>query len=136
MPRRLGLLLQSCGRRLRAWAGGWRDPVRRDRMKARAAFAFIALFTVASIDYLITGGPEWNPGAGEAHAMALPHSQRVSAPAPAPVIIVEAPPTLTVAHVEPDYSFTDEILLGGPEPASETAPADKLKPQPILVIKG
>jgi hypothetical protein len=101
------ILSRMCGWALRVW----RDEPARERAQAIAAFACIFAFTFASIDYLITGGPDWNPG-GEAYAMEAAPSR---APAPPPSIASEPPPTLaTLTVAEPDYRFTSEELLGGP----------------------
>lgn len=99
----------------------WRDPAKRDRVKAHLAFLLIFGFVVSSVDYLITGGPDWNP-AGEAYAMEMPGPRSYAAP-------VRAEPTNLVVTTEEellvdevDYSFTTETLLGGPDTVLATAP--------------
>ncbi|HVK81942.1 MAG TPA: hypothetical protein VM915_15180, partial [Verrucomicrobiae bacterium] len=52
----------------------WQSPEKRDRVKMHLAFALIFAFVVSGADYVVTGGPEWNPG-GEAYAMEMPQSQ-------------------------------------------------------------
>ena len=100
----------------------WRDPVRRDRIAAKATFALIAAFTLGSIDFLIAGGgPDWNP-VGAAYAMEAPAPRLATASAP--FVVVETPPTLFAAKPDPtDYSVAAEELLGGPLSADLEAPA-------------
>lgn len=91
-------------------------PAIRERALASAVFAGIFAFGIASIDYLITGGPDWNPGAlGQAYAMEM------TAPAPRLTAFVSAEPPsgeaprLEAVEEEVDYSIPTEVLLGGPE---------------------
>ena len=95
----------------------WQSPEKRDRVKMHLAFALIFAFVVSGTDYVVTGGPEWNPG-GEAYAMEMPQSQTRAD------LVVRAgplPPTQQADAKELeeipaiDYSFTTEALLGGPE---------------------
>ncbi len=90
------------------------DPNARERASAAAAFALIFSFGLASLDYLITGGPDWNPG-----AIAAPLNQPIVAPlTPAPTVAVEPPPTLPMIELAAYESIGPiEELLGGPEPA-------------------
>jgi hypothetical protein len=121
---RLRSALLADARRVRDWVwNAWRHPARRERVKATAAFAFIVAFTAGSIDYLITGGPDWNPG-GEAYAMEAPQPRVLAAAAPA-TLSLPAPPGLTpAAPLEIDYSWTSEELLGGPDAAAPVIFAD------------
>lgn len=81
-----------------------------------ATFAFIGVFAVGSVDAIITGGADFAPRSAYA---AEYQSVRVAAPAPETVAVVEEPKpedvVKTAAAAELDYSFTTEILLGGPE---------------------
>lgn len=98
-----------------------RDADVRERFWAAGAFALIFFAFAASVDYLISGGPDWNPTPSEAYAAALPHA----APAASPVVVVttaalEAKAAAEEALEEPlveeiDYSVTTETLLGGPD---------------------
>jgi hypothetical protein len=115
----------------------WRDPVRRDRAAATASFVLIGAFTLASIDYLICGGLDWNPG-GEAYAVEMPQQpqlpHRVSAPAPEAVLELPPTPALAEAALEAtDYSVAAEDLLGGPEEPARTALAEFSAEQPISI---
>jgi hypothetical protein len=116
-------------RALRRFAGlpGWlattvqairSDPNARERASAAAAFALIFSFGMASLDYLITGGPDWNPG-----AIAAPLNQPIVTPLTlAPTVAVEPPPTPPMIELAAYESIGPiEELLGGPEPAVLTA---------------
>jgi len=93
----------------------WRDPAKRDRVKAHLAFVLIFGFVVSSVDYLITGGPDWNP-TGEAYAMEMPGPRNYAAPTRAEPTNLAATTEEQAALIEEiDYSFTAETLLGGPE---------------------
>ena len=102
----------------------WRDPAKRDRVKAHLAFVLIFGFVVSSVDYLITGGPDWNP-AGEAYAMEMRGPRSYAAPVRAEPTALTATAEQEAAAVEAiDYSFTTETLLGGPDTVlANSAPA-------------
>lgn len=87
------------------------DPQARERASAMAAFACILAFGAASLDYLITGGPDWNPGAA-----AAPLAQPVLTLSRPEAAAYEAPPTLQATLLE-EAAFDGPIpdLLGGPE---------------------
>jgi hypothetical protein len=92
----------------------WRRAVHQERILATTTFALIFATTLTCVDFLITGAPDWNPG-GEAYAM-----EPVRRVAAAPVVEeVKTPEVvmLTAALVERriDYSYTSEVLLGGPD---------------------
>ena len=86
----------------------------RERALASAAFAGIFAFGVLGIDYLITGGPDWNPGGAQAYAMEISHPIFVARPQTR-VEAEVAPPALHMAFAEVDYSVATEDLLGGPD---------------------
>lgn len=95
----------------------WQSPEKRDRVKMHLAFTLVFALLVTGTDYVVTGGPEWNPG-GEAYAMEMPQSQ-VSAD-----LVVRAGPLPPATQDKEeewieltpiDYSFTTETLLGGPD---------------------
>ena len=93
----------------------WRDPAKRDRVKAHLAFVLIFGFVVSSVDYLITGGPDWNP-AGEAYAMEMRGPRSYAAPVRAEQTTLTATTEEEAALAEEvDYSFTTETLLGAPD---------------------
>lgn len=114
--RRLG---RRAARRLRGlWTGAGRlvrevrtEPAAQERAAAAAVFATIFAVLVGGVDYLVTGGPSWNPAAAAAPSVAV---TRVDAPAwsAEPAALPQRP---AVEAAEIDYSFTDETLLGGPE---------------------
>lgn len=102
-------------RNARAWVLKlWRNPQRRERLEARATFAFIAAFTIFSVDYLITGGPDWNPG-GEAYAMEMVSPTRAPTYWPEALPVEPLPEREAEIVAAVDYSFTSEVLLGGPQ---------------------
>jgi hypothetical protein len=105
-------------RRARVWALRlWRREIARERTQAIAAFACIVACTAVSIDYLITGGPDWNPG-GAAYAMEVaPSHAREPAPPPPPARLPVLASLTALAVDEADYRFTSEELLGGPRSA-------------------
>lgn len=109
---------------LKLAARRWRrDEALRERAAASGAFALIAMFALGSVDYLVTGGPDWNPG-GEAQAAELPRAAPILAVERAPEPVVAPPPSLIlVAAALPDWSVAAEDLLGGPEPAFASEPA-------------
>lgn len=89
------------------------DPAARDRAAAVSTFAFIFAFAVLSVDYVVTGGPDWNP---DAEAAELPAAYTRVAVPPPPRLPHAAPPErpAVVEPAEVDYSLTTEDLLGGP----------------------
>lgn len=79
-----------------------------------ATFTCIGLFTAWSIDAIVTGGADFGPSP----AYAVEYREPVHAPTAlaAPAVPEEAPPVLKTAMAEDvDYSFTTEVLLGGPD---------------------
>lgn len=117
MAREIGSRARSAVRHARVWLWRFkRSPERRDRAAAFATFAFIGVFTLGSIDAVITGGADFD--SGDAYAMDY-SSERVAAPTLAAAPVVEpqasAETVKAVAVEEIDYSFTTEELLGGPE---------------------
>jgi hypothetical protein len=112
------------GQRLAAWFQAFRaDPDARERASAVAAFAFIFAFGAASLDYVITGGPDWSPGAA---AAPLNHPTRIVTQA-SQAIAYETPPELPEVELvayEPTGPIPD--LLGGPETELPFAAAPEL----------
>ncbi|MFO1016311.1 MAG: hypothetical protein U1E03_01865 [Hyphomonadaceae bacterium] len=106
-------------RQTRAYAlRTWRNPEKRERIKATTTFAFIAAFTVVSLDHLITGGTDWNPDGGQAYAMEVSRSfaQPVAPQVQTAELTSLAPVLAETEEPEPvDYSYTTETLLGGPD---------------------
>jgi hypothetical protein len=107
------------------------NPVRRDRIHATATFALIFLFAVASVDFLISGGPEFG-----APARAAPQQRlvRVSPPpsavdVAAPVVADEPAPTALSSALEEAreanvVALSQAFVAAAPEISSETeAPA-------------
>ena len=112
--RRLVAIVRSLPRRGYAWLQSLRyDPAARERASATAAFALIFAFGAASLDYLITGGPDWNPGA-EAAALGRRPAIAVQALAPSDFVGV---PQLELASLAPmaEAPQPTEDLLGGPD---------------------
>jgi hypothetical protein len=105
---------RQLSRRARAF---WALPANRERSKASAVFAAIFAFTAVGVDYVVTGGPDWNPG-GVAYAMEVSQTQThgelvVRAGPLAPTQNTEDEAWIEIAPI--DYSFTTETLLGGPD---------------------
>lgn len=100
----------------RAWGLKiWRVPAKRERIKAFTTFAFIFAFAAGSLDYLITGGPDWNPDGGQAYASEYV-APRIARAAFVEAAVIAPPPALPEAEVlDADYRYTSETLLGGPE---------------------
>ena len=76
-------------------------PAARERTLASAVFAGIFVFAAGSVDYLITGGPDWNPGGGELQS--------------AQIVERVAPTSLQVASFEPPPSFPALLAVEAPE---------------------
>lgn len=117
MTREVGPRLHLAFRRARA--GFWRfkrSPARQDHAAMIATFAFIGLFAVGSVDAIVTGRADFAPGSAYAAEYQAVH---VGTPAPVEVAAAEEPkPDNAAKSAEGapiDYSFTTEILLGGPE---------------------
>lgn len=93
----------------------WRRAVHQERILATTTFALIFATTLTCVDFLITGAPDWNPG-GEAYAME-PVRRVAAAPVSEEELKTPEVVTLTTALVERriDYSYTSEVLLGGPD---------------------
>jgi hypothetical protein len=89
------------------------DAAVRDRIACVSAFAFILTFAVGSVDAIVTGGADFNPGA-EAAEMPQAYVQYVDYTPPT-FTDAEAPPEAEEIVAIEDYSFTTETLLGGPE---------------------
>jgi len=89
------------------------DAAVRERIACVGAFAFIFTFFVGSVDAIVTGAADWNPGA-EAAEMPAAYTQLVDY-TPPQFTDAEAPPEAGEASELVDYSFTTEVLLGGPE---------------------
>jgi hypothetical protein len=89
------------------------DAAVRDRIACVSAFAFVFTFFIGSVDAIVTGAADFNPGA-EAAEMPRTHVQHVTYTPPV-FQDAEAPPEAFEAIELVDYSFTNETLLGGPE---------------------
>jgi len=98
----------------RALAAHMRDPVARERSLAAGVFALIFAGLVGGVDYVITGGPAWNPNR-EVQITFAPPQAYVRAPAPT-FTNYTPPPSLPVAEAYDvrDYGTPMEDLLGGP----------------------
>lgn len=118
MAREIGPRLHMAFRRTRAALWRFkRSPARQDRAAMYATFAFIGAFAIGSVDAIITGGADFGPHsayAAEYQAVRVTPPAAVT-PAPAVEAVVEEEAVKTAAAAEIDYSFTTEVLLGGPE---------------------
>ena len=90
------------------------SPVVRERALASAVFACIFAFATLSMDYLVTGGPDWNPGGGE--SLSAPIVERVAATS-LRIASMEPAPTLPVVIAIETADFGGPVgeLLGGPD---------------------
>jgi hypothetical protein len=113
--RQIGPQLHTAYRHARAALWRFRrSPVRQDRAAMLATFVCIGVFTAWSVDAIVTGGADFGPSP----AYAVEYREPIHAPTAlaAPAAPEEAPPVLKTAMLEDvDYSFTTEVLLGGPE---------------------
>ncbi|UPT64367.1 MAG: hypothetical protein M0D54_07495 [Hyphomonadaceae bacterium JAD_PAG50586_4] len=118
LPRKPLVRARAVARRLGRHARAfWAVPANRERSKASAVFAAIFAFTAVGVDYVVTGGPDWNPG-GVAYAMEISQTQTrgdlvVRAGPLAPTQTTEEDAWIEIGLI--DYSFTTETLLGGPD---------------------
>jgi hypothetical protein len=111
------------------WALGQRflrDAAMRDRALAHVVFAGIFVFAVGSFDFLITGGPEWNPGPASA-ATQVQHLEptqtrnwQAETAEPPPQYPGIEPRQMMIADGAPV-----EELLGGPEITFASLSADE-----------
>lgn len=95
-----------------------RSPERQDRAAMFATFAFIAVFAVGSVDAIITGGADFTPGTAYAAEYAAHRVTATTLPVPAAELLTTeevTPEDALKSAGEIDYSFTTEVLLGGPE---------------------
>lgn len=91
-----------------------RNPQQQDRVAMVATFAFIGLFAVGSVDAIVMGRADFAPGSAYA-AEYRPERMVTLAPVvTAPVEETVTETALKSAESGVDYSFTTEILLGGP----------------------
>ncbi|ANP47415.1 hypothetical protein [Candidatus Viadribacter manganicus] len=116
MAREIGPRLHTAFRRGRVALWRFkRSPEQQDRAAMVATFAFIGLFAIGSVDAIIMGRADFAPGSAYA---AEYQPERMLTPAPARVVapVDEAAVEEAVksAASDIDYSFTTEVLLGGP----------------------
>lgn len=118
VPRKPLVRARAVARQLRRQARAfWAVPANQERTKSSAVFAAIFALTLVGVDYVVTGGPDVSPG-GVAYAMeipqAAPRAEHVVRAGPLPPTRLEQEDAAALA--EPvDYSFTTEVLLGGPD---------------------
>ncbi len=123
--RKVGVLAEAGARAIAAV----RSERLRERLMAMGAFAGLALVMAASCDYLLSGGPDWNPSAEAAPYRAEAYLTLTALPE-----IPYAPPAELAAAPEEDleqatvtrvsYTAPAGVLLGGPLPGDELdAPA-------------
>lgn len=101
-----------------ARVGLWRfkrSPEQQDRAAKYATFAFIAAFAVGSVDAIITGGADFAPGSAYAAEYRPTQFSQTVVTTPAAAAVEEPPTEAIVKTVAVDYSFTTEVLLGGPD---------------------
>lgn len=132
LAKRAGAFVTAGARRARDAALRLKnDASYRKNACAAAALVVTAAVTVFSIDYLITGGPDWNPGAPrivpEAHAATVERPAQVTALHIQSLDMMAMAP---IAALEEEVSFATlsaDDLLGGPddvEPTLQLAIAD------------
>lgn len=114
-----------------ARVGLWRfkrNPAQRDRAAMYATFAFIGLFAIGSVDAVITGGADFAPHsayASEYRSTLVTPTALAGQPSPVEIPTLDSAPKAA----EVDYSFTTEVLLGGPE--EQIAVAEELAPEGV-----
>ncbi len=91
-----------------------RNPVLQDRVAMVATFAFIGLFAVGSVDAIIMGRADFAPGSAYAAEYRPERLETLTPPVAAPAQEAAPENVLKVAVSDIDYSFTAEVLLGGP----------------------
>jgi hypothetical protein len=102
-----------------------RNPVARERTLAAAVFALIFVGFVGGVDFVVTGGPSWNPG-GEAEAAEWTPQAHVRTPAPTLVNYAPPPAPLFAPAIDlRDYEIATEDLLGGPGANFRSASLDQ-----------
>ena len=109
--RQFGNHMNRIVRRTLTWVG---DGAVRERAAACATFALIFVFAAGSFDFLISGGPDWNPGAPRAPQIV--RSEAFATPSRRPHTAWASPPA------PPSYEVTEFVdsgrvgeLLGGPD---------------------
>jgi hypothetical protein len=108
-------MLNTLFNRMRARIGALRNSAAvRERLLATGVFAALAAFTVASFDFIVSGGPDWTPSAQAAPPPLVRVSSLPDLAYEAPALLeVVARPRLTLT-IYPDYTAAGEALLGGP----------------------
>lgn len=89
----------------------------REHVKATATFAAIAAFGALSFDYLITGGPQWNPAAPVLDII-TPAAAAERAPVSVPMQRIAFEPEVEFTPiVAEEFALTGPVeeLLGGPD---------------------
>jgi hypothetical protein len=124
----LGAMRQA-DRGARAFVRFVRDPAGRDKIAAGATFALIFGCTLASVDFLITGGLDWSPGAQPAPVVI--RVEHVAAATSLPADFAAPPPPPAALALE-DVAFGLAVgdLLGAPD--IELASAPSAKPAALL----
>ncbi len=94
--------LRRCQRALSVFRGWRENTALRERTAASVVFAGILLFALVSLNYLVSGGPDWNPGASPAQAS--PSIERAAANSVGG-FEPEAPPVLPAPALDPVEFF-------------------------------
>jgi hypothetical protein len=109
------------------------DPAGRERVHATSVFALIFAFAVTSVDFLVTGGPEWS-----ADAYAATRGAQVQSIVDAPSPISDSAQPL---ELRSEFRLDDHIegldasaLLGGPEFAVARPPRPRHAPVEAIAI--
>jgi|CXWL01.1.fsa_nt_gi hypothetical protein len=91
-----------------------RDVAVRERAAACATFALIFVFAAGSMDFLISGGPDWNPGAPRAPQIV--RAEVLTTPLLHQETAWTPPPALPF-HDVPEFVDSGRVgeLLGGPD---------------------
>jgi hypothetical protein len=105
----------------------------RERTHATAVFTLIFAFAVTSVDFLVTGGPDWEP-APQQRAEQTEPAQAVATSAPMPA--TAAPTSATIQEIAfDDYveGLDASALLGGPGATVLRVSSRLPRPLPIEV---
>lgn len=102
-------------------------------------FAFIAAFAIGSVDAIVTGGADFGPAnayATEYQPARVSAVQPLATPDAAEPVEEDVAELKTVTADAVDYSYTSEILLGGPEVVIIAEPILIESVIPELIVDG
>lgn len=116
VARRIGAAVNGVRRRAAGALSAFKSESLRARLTAMGAFTGLALVLAATLDFLLSGGPDFNQSAEAAPYRASAYIVLTALPEIpyAPPAQVEATPAAEIERVA--YTPAGEALLGGPMP--------------------